>query len=270
MIDLNGYGPQGKLADVPLVLGDAVEKFRAAMDAEGYGSPDIEADGVLHRFDLPDDKAGAKSGWYILYSDGIPAGCFGNWREGSSIPWCSKKPYEMTKEENEEHERRIARAKTERETKQAEAWAMAARKYWDTYQQLPLAPADHSYLVKKKVPPMEGVRIARSGRLAVPLRDAENTFQGVQWIDGDGKKRFGSDVKTKGNFYLIPGDMSTVFVCEGYATGASIAMATGQAVVVAFNAGNLSAATASAKVACPGSKLVIAADDDRWTKNTKG
>ncbi|WP_211226295.1 toprim domain-containing protein, partial [Desulfomicrobium escambiense] len=268
MIDLNGYGPQGKLADEPLVLGDAVEKFRAAMNAEGYGAQEIEADGVLRRFDLPDDKAGAKSGWYVFHADGIPAGCFGNWKEGSSIPWCSKQRYEMTAAECAEHDLRMERAKVEREAKQAEAWAEAANKYWDIYQQLPQAPADHQYLVKKKVPPMEGVRVSQNGRLAVPLRDAENTFQGVQWIDGDGKKRFGSDVKTKGNFYLIPGDMSTVFVCEGYATGASIAMATGQAVVVAFNAGNLSAATASAKVACPGSKLVIAADDDRWTKNT--
>lgn len=74
----------------------------------------------------------------------------------------------------------------------------------------------------------------------------------------------------KGNFYLIDGDRSIMFVAEGYSTGASIHMATGQAVIVAFNAGNLSPAIASAKAAFPGSKLIIAADDDKWTKNTMG
>lgn len=268
IIDLNAYGPQGeRQREQPADLGAAIAKFQEKIQKEGYGCPDVEMDGELHRFATPDDKSGAKSGWYVLYAEGkFPAGAYGNWKEDSSIRWCSKEEYEMSPAETREHNEYVERAKAEQKRRKAEAQVSAANRYWNIYQKLPNAPADHPYLKKKGVTAMEGIRISRSGRLAIPLLDAASTFWGIQWIDGAGKKMFGKDVKITGNYFLIDGDRSTMFVCEGYATGASIAMASGKAVVVAFNAGNLDAAIVSAKEAFKDARFVLAADDDRWPK----
>lgn len=269
ILDFNAFGPQERKPEGPRDIGDAIAKFQAAMIEAGYGAQDIDVDGDIHRFDLPDDKQNSKAGWYVFYAEGIPAGAFGNWREGSSISWCSKKPYEMTAAEHAELQRQMEVAKAERERKKTAEQIAAANKYFHLYESLPAAPEDHTYLVKKGVSPLGGVRLDGES-LVVPLWDQTATFWGIQRILPSGEKRFGSDVKSKGSFTVIDGDRSTVFVCEGYATGASIAMATGQAVMVAFNAGNLSPVVAAAKVVFAGSNIVIAADDDRWTKRSNG
>ena len=59
-----------------------------------------------------------------------------------------------------------------------------------------------------------------------------------------------------------------VIVCEGYATGASIHEATGQAVAVAFNAGNLQAVAVALRAKYPCLTITIASDDDWKTAGT--
>ena len=59
-------------------------------------------------------------------------------------------------------------------------------------------------------------------------------------------------------------------MCEGFATGASIHEATGGAVAVAFNAGNLSAVALALRVKYPGLTITIAADDDWHTSGNPG
>lgn len=149
IIDLNFYGEQRELEKpVPFDLGDSIAKFHGELTKAGYGSPEIEADGVLHRFSLPDDKGGAKTGWFVFYPDGIPSGAFGNWREGSSILWCSKARYEMTAAECAEQDQRMERARAERAAKQAEAHAKAAIRAQVLFQKLPAATVT-PYLKKK-------------------------------------------------------------------------------------------------------------------------
>jgi len=270
IIDLNAYGPQGERhREQPVDLGAAIAKFQGELAKAGYGSPEIEADGRIHRFDLPEEARGKKSGWYLLFPDGIPAGRFGNWKEGSSIPWCSKARCEMTAAECAEHDQRMELAKNERDAKRKQEADTAAKEAVAVLASAPDATDDHPYLAKKRVRSF-GLKIGKYGNALVPFRDAAGNVRGYQRITTTGEKLFQPGASVTGNFYLITGDMSTVFVCEGYATGASIHMATGQAVVVAFNADNLDAATASAKQAFLGAKFVIAADDDRWTKTPKG
>jgi len=54
-------------------------------------------------------------------------------------------------------------------------------------------------------------------------------------------------------------------VCEGYATGATIHEATGLAVIVAFDAGNLLPVARFFREKKPDWLIVIAADNDAWT-----
>ena len=61
-----------------------VTAFQRAIAEAGLGCPDVIADGSLHRFALPGDRRGEKTGWYCLFTDGVPAGAFGSWREGEA------------------------------------------------------------------------------------------------------------------------------------------------------------------------------------------
>ncbi|MCA1604763.1 MAG: hypothetical protein LC775_04645, partial [Acidobacteria bacterium] len=65
---------------------NAIDLFRAAMRAHGLNPPEIIADGRLHRF-TSNGRRGDDAGWYLLHGDGIPAGCFGDWRTGFSQTW---------------------------------------------------------------------------------------------------------------------------------------------------------------------------------------
>ena len=54
----------------------------------------------------------------------------------------------------------------------------------------------------------------------------------------------------------------TLYVCEGYATGATIHEASGKAVAIAFDEGNLLLVAQSLQKKLPNIQIVIAADND--------
>lgn len=278
VIDLNPFGPQGERTQRPTVsLQDAAQKFQGAIAAAGLGRPEIEADGRIHRFDLPDESRGKKSGWYILYPDNnpCPAGEFGNWKDSSSETWnaSSGEGYYLTSEDHEALQRKYALAKQHREEERRKAAIAAANRLYALYQKLPDA-TQHTcpYLAKKNIGAFGGVKALR-GTLCVPMLDSEFRFSGMQFIPADGAgKKFGRDVSWKGLFNILHGDNSTVYLCEGYATGASVHMATGASVVVVFTADNIMGVAKSIKSlgAFQDSKIIIAADDDQWTRRPNG
>lgn len=83
------------------------------------------------------------------------------------------------------------------------------------------------------------------------MRDAQGTLSSLQEIYADGEKSFLFGGAKQGRFFTIPGT-GKVAVCEGYATAASIHMATGWTTVVAFDAGNLLPAAQAWREAHPG------------------
>jgi putative DNA primase/helicase len=95
----------------------------------------------------------------------------------------------------------------------------------------------------------------------IPLR-ADGEIQSLQFINADGTKRFLTDGRIKGCYLSIGSPQDVIYICEGYATGASIYEATGAAVVVAFNAGNLLTVSQAIRAKYPTIKLVMCADDD--------
>ena len=77
-------------------MSDPIEHFRLAIAATGIEAPDpILADGKLHRFSAS-GRRHDDSGWYVLHLDGVPGGCFGDWRSGLQSSWCAKRADAMT------------------------------------------------------------------------------------------------------------------------------------------------------------------------------
>jgi phage/plasmid primase-like uncharacterized protein/phage/plasmid-associated DNA primase len=233
------------------------------------------------------DREGALNGWYRGTT--VPAGGkilyiahFGDWRTGESYTWQSEKP--SSPEENAAMEAAIAEAKAREEEGRAarhEEVAQLAQFVWDGSIDRGTTP----YLDKKKIDSLFGCRIDSNSldTLLVPLRDADGKLWGLQRILPSGQKiiairiknphgewEIHSGTRKKGSFHTI-GEIfpeSEILIAEGFATGASLAMAVNlsQPVVVAVDKGNLGPVCAALREKYPRARLTICADDDQWTK----
>lgn len=223
----------------------------------------MELDGHVHRFKVRGDKARQKSGWYKFYSDRLPAGAFGSWRGDICIKWHARGEQLLTDADREEIEATQARILYEREQeakRQHEAAAQSAAHIWQTTAD---AAANHPYLTRKGVK-SHGLHQTADGRLVMPIYVGDR-LTSLQYIDGDGGKCFHAGGEVAAGYYMIPAaqrESRTLYICEGYATGASVAEATGAAVVVALNAGNLLKVAPWVRQQLPDGDLVIVADND--------
>jgi len=248
-------------------LSDPIEQFRAAILAAGLTPPDeIVADGKLHRFST-NGKPRDDSGWYMLHLDGIPAGAFGCWRSGLKSNWCAKADNDMTVAEREAHRHRIKAMQAQREAEHAQAQQQASVTAALIWKQATPATG-HEYLTTKGVKP-HGVKFD-GHHLVIPMRDTAGKLHSLQTIAPDGDKRYLPGGRVKGCYFAIGKPDGVLLVCEGYATGASIHEATGQAVAVAFNAGNLRAVAEALRAKYPTLRLILAADDDVATPGNPG
>ncbi|BAP80331.1 hypothetical protein MT1_3156 [Pseudomonas sp. MT-1] len=242
--------------------------FREALQA-AWGQIDClpAADGKIHRLHVPGDRPGTQNGWYVLHLDGIPSGAFGSWKAGDYHTWNSRKPTDLA--EAELIRKRVEQARHQREAKQhqrQQAVALEAQRCWRT-----AAPAgnDHPYL-RRKGCQVHGLR-QQGDVLLVPLY-LDRVLANLQRIHPDGSKRFLAGGRIK-NAHSPIGTLKPgrpLYLCEGWATGATIHEHNGAAVACAMNAGNLLAVGQQLRRTYPDSPLVVAGDDDRLTKGNPG
>ena len=247
-------------------LANTLDQFREAITAAGLEAPDVIIDdGVVHRFS-PSGKRGGASAWYVLHSDSVAAGVFGCWKAGLTSTWCAKSDKAMTPAELAAHRQRVKAMKVQRDADESARLAGEADKARERWRGASSAYG-HPYLVRKGVEPHG---IGRDGStLLIPLRDTTGKLHSLQTITPDGEKRFKG--RMRGCYHAIGGKPAgRIVICEGYATGASIHEATGDAVAVAFNAGNLGPVAVALHKAYPALMLVIAADDDWCTEGNPG
>jgi putative DNA primase/helicase len=212
------------------------------------------------------EKKVKKTAWARLFEYRAPSGkvyitgAYGlrgdQWQvESTSREWTVAERAEWA-----EQRKAAAKAAEAERQKDAESAAAKAARLWEQGRE----EGTSEYLDRKKVRAF-GVRFGFNRRLMVPVRDIEGTLQGLQWISPDGEKIFGTGTRKEGRFHLI-GEVSTekpLAFAEGYATGATVHMATGWPVVVCFDAGNIEPVVAQWRRLYPDLDLVIAADDDR-------
>ncbi|QCT98099.1 topoisomerase [Stutzerimonas degradans] len=253
------HTPRGSLC-----LEKAELAFRDALQAT-FGPLDWlpVADGTIHRFRVPDDKPGTLNGWYVLHLDGIASGAFGSWKAGGSSTWSSRKPADPM--EAELIRQRVEQAREQREADQTRRQIATASYAGTLWSEARPAVPEHPYLSRKHI---AAHRLRQSGDvLLVPLY-ADGYLCNLQRIAADGSKRFLSGGRVKGAYspigVLEPGQ--PLYVCEGWATGATIHAETGAAVACAMNAGNLLEVGRQLQRHHPDSPLIIAGDDDRQTE----
>lgn len=249
------------LNSVELAFREAMQNFFGPLDWLPIG------DGEIHRFHVAGDKPGTRDGWYVLYSDHIACGVFGNWKLGQKFTWRIREPANSREALLIlERSRQIQR---QREAEQQQRHQFAATKAVGMWEASAPANPNHPYLVSKRC----DARCLREqhGALLVPLyRDGE--LVNLQRIYPNGIKRFMPKGRIKGCYSPIgsPEQDLPIYICEGWATGATLYEETGTAVACAMNSGNLLAVGRQLQKEYPESPLIIAGDDDRKTEGNPG
>ena len=242
-----------------------IEHFQWAITATGLAAPDvIHDDGAIHRFS-PSGRRGDKSGWYVIRTDAIAAGAFGDWRAGFQSTWCAKLDSTMTPAELDTHRQRIKAMRAQRDADEADLRKHEAQKAVTRWQAAS-TPGEHPYLSLKGIGACGSRQDGQT--LLIPLRDTAGRLHSLQTITPDGEKRFKG--RMKGCYHAMGKPVDRLVIAEGFATGVTIHEATGWPVAVAFNAGNLELVATALHKAYPALTLVIAADDDHLTPGNPG
>lgn len=158
--------------------------------------------------------------------------------------------------------------------READEAAMVAVELWNR-----LPENGYSDYLDVKMVDAFGLRFTTLGSAVVPVRDVQGRIHGLQFLrsaaDAEKAKRPAKEfwprgVAKKGNFHLVGTVDRVVLVAEGYATAASLHMATDLPVAVAFDAGNLRPVAEALRYRWKQAKILVCADDDCWTVGNPG
>lgn len=223
-----------------------------SIENAGLDAPEsVELDGRIHRFGRK------KTSWYVAYSDGIPAGRFGDWKLGIDHTFRADVGRDLTIAENMAITRRMAEARSARDAEIEKKHEVAADTVETIWSNGAAATELHPYLLRKGVQP-HGARTTGDGRLMVPIYDGEDLVS-IQYITADGEKRYHSGGKTGGCYWRLGEVTDTVYVAEGFATAATIHELTDCQTYIAFSASNIPATVAAIKGR---QTVIVVADND--------
>ena len=244
-------------------------QFKAACEAAGLVPGEIIADGKIHRCPTLGKERG-HDGAYIFHADPPASGWYQNYRTGQADTWSNGNGKPLTPAESEALKRRIEADKKARQEETAKRQAEARARAKEIWEAAPPCPPKHPYFERKGIQP-HGVRKGRDGQIIVAVRDEKGAVMSLQFIGPDGGKRFLTGGQIRGGYFVIGTDKAgKLYICEGFATGASIHEATGATVLVAFDCVNLAAVAAMARRLYSKREIIIGADDDRQTPGNPG
>lgn len=227
---------------VDKVVSSPEDQLRSDMIAHGLTPPDeIILDGKIHRFKSGTKGKGGfsdKTGWMVIYPDGVPAGVFGCWRAGIEVNFRADIGRSLSPAEEMAHVRRMTEAKKQRDAEREKSREVAANTVDTIWSGGTHASDEHGYLVKKGIQ-AHGARVTGDGRLMVPLIDSDGQISSIQYISTDGDKKYHPGGATGERFWSLGIESSSLYIAEGFATGATIHEATGQETIISYSASNL-------------------------------
>lgn len=266
---------------------EAQQQFLDAMRLHGLkpkGLPIL--DGKLHYCPVEGNKGTETSGAYKGFYEGRrPAGAIYNYKQGGWVgSWKADGEGKVLSAEElaalSRQAAEVAAARNQERAEREDAGAAAAKAILAG---AGLADDSHPYLQAKGVPAIglfvaapgqtvlvrgeDGVerRHAIGGRLIVPLRSVETgELRNVQTIAADGTKLYLAGAQKAGTA-LILGDVRAgepIAVAEGYATAATVHVATDMAVAMALDTSNLGPVARELRRQDAGRALYMAADND--------
>lgn len=259
---------------------ERIDAVRAAMPEAGIEPANMDAllslltdtEGKQIRFSTA-SKPRKKNGSAIAFHDrGLLSVVLAkDWATGAEMKWIAGNPDTMTPAERRALKRRRAQAKrasAEEQARQREARAAAAVRRWHSSES---ADPRHPYLIRKRIQPH---RARQKGRdLVLLLQDFNGKAWSLQTIDEAGDKRLMAGGKKAGHFIVVDGPSypARVLICEGWATGCTLAEIDPAALVLAaVDCGNLKAVATGARNRWPDVDLIVCGDDDRKTPGNPG
>lgn len=270
--DLELNKVQSERTDTPIAF--FVEKMReAGLVIDKY--PEIN--GRSTRVVVQGDKAGQKSGWYKIHTDGVPVCLFQNWRTGDGtqklVAPSTKIDMSIDLEKVKVNTEAMAAKLSSQEEATKQLHAEVAKNVQER-----LAVYKESerteYIQNKDIPVFKGVYATNRGATVVPLSDIEGNVKTMQTILPTGTKMFEKGGELKGSMHVINADnlaeaKGGIVICEGYATGATIREATNGhfGVVCAMTSHNLLDVAKAVSEKYPDKPLIIAGDNDRFNVN---
>lgn len=249
-----------------------------ALAVQNYNPKNFKLDGTFYRF----DRNGKDNGWAIGYEsttrNGKPFGVvvYGDWKTNEKHQFQTN--FEYNEKDKIEISRFFVQKKEEVNFKLKILVEVAARNALETYSKAKINEP-HAYLTKKKIDSITGLKVedifGQGKKLTLPVTHIYGHLRGLQQIDQDGNKRFLPGQENKGNFIRIPEAMDLryvdeLYICEGFATGASIHLATKKFVICAMNASNIAAVCWKIKQFKPEIDITIVGDDDRFGSTNVG
>ena len=259
---------------------DILRNFQQVLiDTFNHAPAEIKVSGKIERYSLT-GKQSDLSAWYVCHEFTYQLGnqhqiglacVFGDHRSKLKGEWNSFDITRLTYSEQ-----KALRAKQLEQHRQYQAELVAkyqqaqeqALKHWNA---AVVANPNHPYLVRKQCGAF-GIK-QQGQQLLIPVCDFDGVLHGLQFIDPNGKKQFLRGMAKRGHFCLIGSTLTHpkgVYLCEGYATGASLHIASGLPVIVAFDAGNLLSVAERYRQRFPQAELILCADNDRKTAGNPG
>lgn len=252
-------------------MSDYTSEFIDAMHKAGLSPVDASeiapTQGKWANYHLAGDKKRKPKGAYRLTIDQDGAvGQFKDRRIDDPQTWSSRASKDLTQEERKEYAKRIEAMRKASDKKLAEAQDAAALEAAQVWKNSVLA-MDHPYLKRKGIQ-AHGIKINQDGDLIIPRYDFKGKLWSYQTITKDGDKKYQFQGRTNGTFYPLASkedDKSRIYICEGFATGASVREATSCPVMVAFDSGNLLAVAKETRNRYKDAEIIMAADNDIFT-----
>lgn len=249
----------------------SIEDFRNYARSHGLEPPENITPGRWARGPGEGKRPSNRAAAYLMFPDG-EGGVIWDYSTGLREVWQAKRSATYTRAEREAFARQVKLAKEYAAADLRARQANAANRAVAIWEAAKPVLSNFPYLTRKCIQPYNA-RI-HAGTLALPIVDFSATLTSLQFIDRDGNKRMLSGGRKRGCFIPVSGDQaspSRVVVCEGWATGCTLAEDEPNSLILAaIDAGNLEPVAVGARKRWPDADLVIAGDDDRQTEGNPG